>query len=102
MVDTKVSTLTRIRQGKTTILFELLGGKLIIEWPRRGQDTLKLTISELGVIALKELLALEGPGPIHALQVEKGRFDPPTKREEGQPTPEGLTRFADNIEAGMQ
>lgn len=98
MADTKVSRLIRVKQGKTTIQFELLGDSLTIELPRRGQKHVHFTVQKEGVAVLRELL---GGGRPVVLPPGDTRFDPP-KVDEGKPTPEGLTRFPDGTEAGME
>lgn len=96
MADTKVSRLIRVKQGRTTIQFELLGDSLTIELPRKGQKHTCFTVQKEGVAVLKELLGAGPAAPVTATEPT------PVHRIEESQRPDGLIRFDDGIVGGMQ
>lgn len=113
---TKVSKQVKITQGKSTITFELLDGKLAVEHRGGATEYFKFILREPGMDALRELLGMQQPSrakattPDKPLTLPPEEFDErfnqdkqptPPRESDGTPTPEGLTRRADGVEEGM-
>jgi hypothetical protein len=109
---TRVSKQVKVTQGKGTITFELLDGKLVIEHAGGATEYFKFTLREPGIDALIELLMLNRD--VKMLQ-SKPTVPPPsdelerrfTREGDDQPPDEapvedsGLSKPPGEAEAGM-
>ena len=79
MAETKVSNLIRVRQGKSTVEFELRDGKLTTSIDKKGSGQLpfSITINEEVVGVLKEML-----GRHKASSVLATKLPPDVSKEE--------------------